>query len=85
MRWVPAVLAVFALSIPGGPLVLQQPQPADWVLRGGAVYTVDAARSWAEAVAVADGKIVYVGTSNLVSHPSWKPRPPVPSPMPISA
>jgi predicted amidohydrolase YtcJ len=36
-------------------------QPADLVLRGGAVYTVDASRSWAEAVGVRDGKIVYVG------------------------
>jgi predicted amidohydrolase YtcJ len=31
------------------------------VLRNGAVYTVDAARSWADAVAVAGGRIVYVG------------------------
>lgn len=35
--------------------------PADLVFRGGAVYTMDAARSWAEAVAVRDGRIVYVG------------------------
>ncbi len=35
--------------------------PADLVLRNGAIYTVDAARSWAEAVAVRDGRIVYVG------------------------
>lgn len=34
---------------------------ADMVLRNGAVYTVDAARSWAQAVAVKDGKIVFVG------------------------
>jgi predicted amidohydrolase YtcJ len=34
---------------------------ADWLLRNGAVYTVDSARSWAQAVAVDDGKIVYVG------------------------
>ncbi len=39
-----------------------KPQPADLVLRGGAVYTVDASRSWAEAVAVRAGRIVYVGT-----------------------
>ena len=38
------------------------PQPADAVFRGGAVYTVDAARSWAEAVAIRAGRIVYVGT-----------------------
>ena len=37
-------------------------QDADLVLRGGAVYTVDAARSWAQAVAVRDGAIVAVGT-----------------------
>lgn len=37
------------------------PQTADVVFRGGGVYTVDAARSWAEAVAVRAGRIVYVG------------------------
>ncbi len=37
------------------------PVKADLILTNGAVYTMDAARSWAEAVAVADGKIVYVG------------------------
>lgn len=36
--------------------------PADLVLRGAAVYTVDAARSWARAVAVRGGRIVYVGS-----------------------
>ncbi len=39
------------------------PTEADLVLTGGAVYTVDAARSWAEAVAVADGRIVFVGSA----------------------
>jgi predicted amidohydrolase YtcJ len=37
-------------------------RPADLVLTGGAVYTVDAARSWAQAVAVKDGRITAVGT-----------------------
>jgi len=37
--------------------------PADLALRGGAVYTMDGARSWAEAVAIRDGRIVYVGTN----------------------
>jgi len=36
---------------------------ADTVLLGGRVYTVDAARSWAEAVAIRDGRITYVGTN----------------------
>jgi predicted amidohydrolase YtcJ len=34
---------------------------ADLVFRNGAVYTVDATRRWAEAVAVANGRIVFVG------------------------
>jgi predicted amidohydrolase YtcJ len=38
------------------------PQPAGIVFRKGAVYTIDAVRSWAEAVAVLDGRIVYVGS-----------------------
>jgi predicted amidohydrolase YtcJ len=37
-------------------------RPADLVLTGGAVYTLDAARSWAQAVAVCGGRIVAVGT-----------------------
>ena len=39
--------------------------PADLILRRGAVYTVDAARSWASAIAIRDGRIVYVGTDSL--------------------
>jgi len=38
------------------------PPPADLVLKGGAIYTLDAARSWAQAVAVRAGRIVYVGS-----------------------
>jgi len=40
---------------------------ADLVLRGGAVYTLDAARSWAEAVAVRGDRIVYVGPEDGVA------------------
>jgi predicted amidohydrolase YtcJ len=36
--------------------------PADVVFVGGSVYTVDAARTWAGAVAVKDGRIAAVGT-----------------------
>ena len=39
--------------------------PADLVVRHGAVYTMDAARSWAGAVAVRGGRIVYVGADTL--------------------
>ncbi|HKR72270.1 MAG TPA: amidohydrolase [Streptosporangiaceae bacterium] len=42
-------------------------QEADLVLRGGAVYTVDAARSWAQAVAVRDGALLAVGTDEQVA------------------
>ncbi len=36
--------------------------PADTVFTGGAVYTVDPARSWAQAVAIRGGRIAFVGT-----------------------
>jgi predicted amidohydrolase YtcJ len=39
--------------------------PADLVFRNGAVYTVDAVRSWASAVAVRGGRIIYVGADSL--------------------
>ena len=51
----PAVLAL------GAPAATEK--PADLVLKNGAVYTMDASRSWAEAVAVRGGRIAYVGTS----------------------
>ena len=41
--------------------------PADLVLRNGAVYTMDAARSWARTVAVREGRIVHVGGDSLPS------------------
>ena len=34
---------------------------ADLVLRGGRIFTADAARSWAESLAVRDGRVVAVG------------------------
>ena len=36
-------------------------RPADLVLLGGRVATIDPARGWATAVAVRDGRIVAVG------------------------
>jgi len=41
-------------------------QPADLVLRGGSIATVDAARSWAQGLAVRNGEIVAVGTDASV-------------------
>jgi len=40
---------------------------ADLVLRDGAIYTVDAKRTWQEAVAIRDGEIVYVGSNQGVN------------------
>ena len=37
--------------------------PADLVLEGGRIYTVDAARSTAEAVAIRSGRVVFVGST----------------------
>jgi len=44
------------------PATRSAPQSADLVFRNGSIYTVDGARSWARAVAVRDGRIVYVGS-----------------------
>ena len=41
--------------------------PADLVLTGGRIPTIDAARSWASAVAVRDGRIVAVGPDTAVA------------------
>jgi hypothetical protein len=41
--------------------------PADVVFTGGAVYTVDRARIWAQAVAVKGGRIITVGTDESVA------------------
>jgi predicted amidohydrolase YtcJ len=42
-------------------------QPADLILRGGRIATMDAARSWASAVAVRDGRLVAVGPDAIVA------------------
>ena len=63
------LLLVTLLSAPSQFLILAQTassKPADVVLRDGAIYTVDAARSWAQAVAIVNGRIVYVGNDNGV-------------------
>ncbi|TQR36350.1 amidohydrolase [Brevibacillus brevis] len=39
---------------------------ADVILQNGTVYTVNAKRDFAEAIAISDGKIVYVGTNQGV-------------------
>ena len=45
------------------PPAMRAAEPADLVFLSGQVYTVDAARSWAQAAAVRGNRIVYVGTN----------------------
>src|SRR5690348_2257781 len=52
-----AVLVSSLLAVLAG----AQDHTADLILRNGAVYTMDAARSWATVVAIAGGRIIYTG------------------------
>ena len=63
-----AIVLAAALTVacqsesPKAPTASAASGPADLVLRGGPVYTLDAMRSWARALAVRDGVLTYVGT-----------------------
>ncbi len=62
------VLALACLSIACASNVdpVTEESPADLVFLSGAVYTVDAGRPWAEAVAVRGGRIAVVGSNAQV-------------------
>jgi predicted amidohydrolase YtcJ len=49
------------LAMAGGAAAAERQAPADSVIVHGKVYTVEAKRPWAQAVAVRGGKIVAVG------------------------
>jgi len=55
------VAVVLALATGAWPAACSGPEPADLVLWGGIVRTMDEAISTASAVAVRDGRIIYVG------------------------
>lgn len=57
-----ALLTLFSTLAHGG-------ESADMVVRNARIYTVDPARPWAEALAVKDGRIVFVGAEQDVG--SW--------------
>jgi predicted amidohydrolase YtcJ len=57
------VLAVVALLAFAGVAGAAKPHPADTVFTHGYVYTVNPGQRTAQAVAVRDGKIVYVGSN----------------------
>jgi len=48
---VSALLTLFASA--------QDGRTSELILRNGAIYIMDASRSWAEAVAIADGRILF--------------------------
>ncbi len=62
-----SLLSIIVLTLLGGctpdagPDQADQAQKADLVLQDGAIYTMDPDRSWQEAVAIFDGRIIYVG------------------------
>lgn len=64
MRRTLSSLLLFVLFSSGNAFALSQKpatKTADLIFRNGAVYTLDAARTWAETVAVSKGRIIYVG------------------------
>jgi predicted amidohydrolase YtcJ len=67
MRALPlaVLISLTTLAAPGR-MRAQAPQPADLVLVNGTILTVDAADSIAQAVAVAGGKILAVGTNDAI-------------------
>src|SRR5256885_1044607 len=64
-----AALAALAGALGAGLPLAAPPESreADVVLRGGAVYPLDAARSWAESVAIRKETIVYVGPDSGIA------------------
>lgn len=61
-----AVRLVLAFTLSACLLKAQDGQRADLVFKNGAIYTSDASRSWADAVAIKNGKIIYVGPNSGV-------------------
>lgn len=57
---------IFGLVIFGAQLGLgeanEAQSPADIAFKGGAVYALDAARTWSQAVAIRAGRVVFVGS-----------------------
>jgi hypothetical protein len=70
LSWLVSAIAVVLLAA-----AQPAPEPADAVYRNGRIYTVDPARSWAEAVAIRGGRFVAVGSNDeIASHIGPKTR-----------
>ena len=52
------VLASFAAALKDTP---KAEKKANLALRNGKIYTMNSSRSWAESIAIQDGKIIYIG------------------------
>jgi predicted amidohydrolase YtcJ len=63
----PSPSGVGGHATPGGGPGAAHARDADVVLRGGAVYTLDAVRSWAESIAIRKDTIEYVGPDSGVA------------------
>lgn len=61
------LIFVFVSSLPAQSPA-KAPVPADLVLEGGKIYTVDAAHPVAEAVAIQAGRVVFVGSTADAKH-----------------
>ena len=57
---------IVAITLASSLLYAQQTKSADLVFKNGAIYTSDAARSWADAVAIKGDQIIYVGPNSGV-------------------
>src|SRR5438552_4127053 len=65
-RTVKIFLVSFFLSLCLSAAIPPSPPQADLVLRHAKIYTMDAARSWAESVAIRGGRLLYVGSDSGV-------------------
>jgi predicted amidohydrolase YtcJ len=67
MRKILLIIALLFLPLAATTPTKSASLKADLVFRNGRIYTMDASRSWAEAVAVKDGKFIYVGDDDGVA------------------
>ncbi len=63
----PALVLLLTLLLPGPPLRAAAVPPADLLLRGGRVHTMDPARPLAEAVAIRGNRVLAVGDAAELS------------------
>ena len=62
-----AGLLLALLAAPGAARAAKKKQPADVVIKNGVVYTVDSDWNTAQAVAVRDGRIIFIGSSQAAT------------------